>query len=617
MADQNWVAEKLEKKLLSQPRLTHAEAWDHIKIDYNVIISDKMLYRGLKIAREKYVGNEKAQYGKLRDYLQELHRSNHGSTALLAVEPIPQSPPLFDKLYVCLDACKKGFRAGCRPLIGLDGCFLKGYYGGQLLSAVAQDANNHFYVIAYAVVASETKESWKWFLDLLQNDLGPTAVEGWNFISDQQKGLMPAMKAVMPNAHHRNCVRHIWKNFTNKYKSKQLKNVVWACAKSSTKAEFKEHMMRLKKVNKDAWAYLAKFDPGCWTKSHFSHWPKLDNITNNMTEVWNAKIVHYRGKPILTMLEELKCYIMRRMAQHKRVLSTYTGIVAPVQQKRIDDIMKECKYWTAQWTGDDARQIFEVQYHMKKVGVDLGNSTCSCNMWQLTGIPCVHAMAAIGKRGDRPEGYVHQWLKMDAFRATYAHSISPVNSEEYWDKSGVVSSIPPKIKRPIGRPVKRRRPDAVEDGPDGTKAKKTFRVTCSKCGDIGHNSKTCKGAPQQGSSSKAKGKKKQAQPQYEMADDWIFDVPLSQNERSVEGSLEIPNTASHETQTENPPSQATTNVSSKLKAQQPFRRPKQTIRRSQVQESVRADTTAATTSQTASGMFKFIPTPGLNQSKKK
>ncbi|XP_072060522.1 uncharacterized protein [Arachis hypogaea] len=426
---------------------------------------------------------------------------------------------------------------------------------------------------------------------------------------------MPAMKEVMPNAHHRNCVRHIWKNFTNKYKSKQLKNVVWACAKSNTKAEFREHMNRLKKVNKDAWAYLAKFDPGCWTKSHFSHWPKLDNITNNMTEVWNAKIVHYRGKPILTMLEELRCYIMRRMAQHKRVLSTYTGIVAPVQQKRIDDIMKECKYWTAQWTGDDAREIFEVQYHMKKVGVDIGNSTCSCNMWQLTGIPCVHAMAAIGRRGDRPEGYVHQWLKMDAFRATYAHSISPVNSEEYWDKSGVVSSIPLKIKRPIGRPVKRRRPDVVEDSPDGTKTKKTFRVTCSKCGDIGHNAKTCKGAPQQGSSSKAKGKKKQVQPQHEMV--VSQSAPLSQNEGSVEGSMQIPNPTSHDTQTENPTSRATTNVSSQPKAQQPFRRPKQTIRRPQVQGSLDADMTAATTSPAASEMFKFIPTPGLNQSKKK
>ncbi|XP_025692404.1 uncharacterized protein [Arachis hypogaea] len=418
MADQHWVARKLEKILLSQPRLTHAEAWDHMKVDYNVILSDKMMYRGLRMARKKYVGNEKAQYGKLRDYLNEIHRSNEGSSALLAVEPIPQSPSLFDKLYICLNACKRGFKAGYRPLIGLDGCFLKGFYGGQLLSAVGQDANNHFYVIAYAVVDNETK------------------------------GLLPALKEVMPNAHHRNCVRHIWKNFTNKYKDTQLKNVVWACVKSSTVAEFNDNMQRLKRINEDAWAYLAKLDPGCWTKSKFSHYPKLDNITNNMTEVWNAKIVHYRGKPILTMLEELRCYIMRRMAQHKKALSMYTGI------------------------------------------------------------PCVHAMAAIAKRGDRPDTYVHKWLKMDAFRATYGHSISPVNSEEYWENSGEISSIPPKIKRPIGRPVKRRRRDPVEDRAEGNKAKKTFRVTCGKCGETGHNAKTCKGASKDGTNPKGKVKGK-------------------------------------------------------------------------------------------------------------
>ncbi|XP_057730270.1 uncharacterized protein LOC130945577 [Arachis stenosperma] len=264
----------------------------------------------------------------------------------------------------------------------------------------------------------------------------------------------------MPNAHHRNCIRHIWKNFTNKYKDTQLKNVVWACAKSSTSAEFNENMLRLKRMNEDAWAYLAKLDPRCWTKSKFSHWPKLDNITNNMTEVWNAKIVHYRRKPILTMLEELRCYIMRRMTQHKKALSTYIGVVAPVQQKRMEAIMKDTRHWTAQWTGDDAKHVFEVQMHLKKLGMHLGNSTC---------IPCVHAMVAIAKRGDRADTYVHKWLKMDAFRATYGHSISPVNSEEYWEKSGKISSIPPKIKRPIGHPVKRRRLNPVEDGPEDTK----------------------------------------------------------------------------------------------------------------------------------------------------
>lgn len=72
-------------------------------------------------------------------------------------------------------------------MIGLDGCFLKGYYGGQLLSAVGQDANNQIFVIAYAVVDVENKDNWMWFLDLLHEDLGDYVQHGWNFISDMQK----------------------------------------------------------------------------------------------------------------------------------------------------------------------------------------------------------------------------------------------------------------------------------------------------------------------------------------------------------------------------------------------------------------------------------------------
>ncbi|RYR75012.1 hypothetical protein Ahy_A02g009716 [Arachis hypogaea] len=165
MADQKWVADKLEKRLLTQLHMTHGEAFDHIKIDFNVVCNDKMIYKTLRVARESYVGNERAQYRKLRDYLTEIHKSNPGNTTLLETTPtILGSPPLFSKLYICLDGCKRGFKASCRPLIGLDGCHLKGYYWGQLLSATAQDANNHFYVIAYVVVDSETKQNWKWFL---------------------------------------------------------------------------------------------------------------------------------------------------------------------------------------------------------------------------------------------------------------------------------------------------------------------------------------------------------------------------------------------------------------------------------------------------------------------
>ena len=43
----------------------------------------------------------------------------------------------------------------------------------------------------------------------------------------------------------------------------------------------------------------------------------------------------FRFESILTMCEELRYYIMRKMAGHKIVLGTYIGKTTPVYQKRL------------------------------------------------------------------------------------------------------------------------------------------------------------------------------------------------------------------------------------------------------------------------------------------
>ena len=73
---------------------------------------------------------------------------------------------------MCQEGSKKGFVAECRPFIGVDGYPLKTKYSGQLLIVVGRDPNDQYFPLAFAIVETETKKSWRWFLTLLLEDIG-------------------------------------------------------------------------------------------------------------------------------------------------------------------------------------------------------------------------------------------------------------------------------------------------------------------------------------------------------------------------------------------------------------------------------------------------------------
>ena len=88
---------------------------------------------------------------------------------------------------MCLGALKKGFKAGMRDFLGLDGAHMKGPFPGQILTAVGVDSNNGIYPLAYAVVEIENIETWKWFLECLGDDLDLYSNSNFTFVSDMQK----------------------------------------------------------------------------------------------------------------------------------------------------------------------------------------------------------------------------------------------------------------------------------------------------------------------------------------------------------------------------------------------------------------------------------------------
>ena len=180
------LAQKFVPILKHTPNSTLKSLGTICKNQWGVILTKFKIYRAKVKALEMIQGAIEKQYAHLRNYAEELLRSNPNSTISIKCKPGADGP-VFQRMYVCFYACKKAFVQSCRPLIGLDGCFLKGRYGGQLLTAVGKDGNNQMMPIAFAIVEAETKDSWDWFLDLLLSDLNRIEYKRWSFISDQQK----------------------------------------------------------------------------------------------------------------------------------------------------------------------------------------------------------------------------------------------------------------------------------------------------------------------------------------------------------------------------------------------------------------------------------------------
>ncbi|GJZ06740.1 mutator type transposase [Tanacetum coccineum] len=214
-------------------------------------------------------------------------------------------------------------------------------------------------------------------------------------------GLLLTLKDLFPVAEHRYCVRHIHDNMNLIYKGGQYKELLWKCATATTEDHFERAMDEFKGYNR-------------------------------------LQLLEARDNPVITALEYVREYLMKRIVVVQKVIEKSQGPLTPTVTKIFNAIKEKASHCVVLWNGAELFQVNEGRQN--QAVVNLSNRSCTCRKWEVSGIPCKHAVACMFNMND--------------------------NEMEVGDVTKMVN--------------------------DGKLTRRGGTITCFKCGQKGHNKRSCK-----------------------------------------------------------------------------------------------------------------------------
>ncbi|XP_021763991.1 uncharacterized protein LOC110728656 [Chenopodium quinoa] len=360
-----WVAKQILKVSKNRPHWPAKEIVETIKRAFKVVVQRGFAYK-VKYASHKMLhGSMHDHYAKVGGYIAALKASSPGSCVeLVTVTKLnkqPAPPPVFQRLFTCFEGLKKGWVDGCRKVICVDGCFLKTFLGGKLLSAVGRDGNEQMYPIAWAVAEGKNNLSWEWFFEQLKNNLGLGDGEGVCIISDEHMAILNGVTNVLPKAEHRHYARHIYALWHKTYKGDELKLMFWKIAKSYNMADYKENLETLEKLDPDATNAFTAYNPRLFCRAFLDTTVKSDVITSNMAVTFNGYIINTRTKHLIYMLEEIRASLIQRLVLKRMEMHKCSSFLCPNIQKRLEKEKNKAAYCDVM---PSSETLFNVSYQL-------------------------------------------------------------------------------------------------------------------------------------------------------------------------------------------------------------------------------------------------------------
>ncbi|XP_074336923.1 uncharacterized protein LOC141674097 [Apium graveolens] len=244
-----------------------------INNEHNHIVGYNKAWRGKKIAVEEVYGSWATTYQALPIFLAAIIKINPGT--IVEIDVVPQAKErgtsVCKRIFWCLKAMMDGWQHA-RPVISIDGSFLKGRYRGKLLIAMGVDSKNHHFPLCYGLVDEETYKNWSWFLQRIRRHVCRQKA-GVCIISDRATSIISALRDPQngfaePLGIHRFCLLHVRSNFCQHHPDGELKKLM---RKAGTTTQVSKHDAYMEIIGEipppPPWTILPEYP---WRGGHFS-----------------------------------------------------------------------------------------------------------------------------------------------------------------------------------------------------------------------------------------------------------------------------------------------------------------------------------------------------------
>ena len=482
-ATRQWLTTIIKEKLHQNPTFKPKDLVKELYEEYGVTLTYSQVWRGKEVAQKELYHAIRETHSHLPLYCQRLEETNPGSISVLS----PVLDTKFRRFFVTFHACLHGFVNGCRPLLFLDKVPLKATNEFRLLVAAAVDADDGVFPVAFNVVEDENYDSWGWFLMQLKMalEIHNYPCHDITFLSSGQKGLDAAVSQVFEDSQHAFCLHHIMEEFKGELRkgpwSQQIREGMvedfTRAAQACNSKDFNVSIESIRNISSEAADWIIARKPEHWSDAFFKGC-RYDHFSLNVVDAFNNWIPSNKESSIVLMIDSLRMKIKEVIESRREACNAWEGPLTPTMEYKVQDEMLKAFKMNVLCS---SKTIFEVRGNGIFV-VNLAVRECTCKRWQLSGLPCMHAVAVFNRLGRSFYDYCLKFLRKDYYQLTYSGTIFPIPDMDCFDFSAGANEIPPPKQRTSEKPRRKR------SNPNKTS---TLIRLCSRCKQTGHNKATC------------------------------------------------------------------------------------------------------------------------------